>query len=149
MSKWRWLSNPWTLEAVALAGLLVQPIAAHADNKTVVTENGPVRGIVSDDERAFLGIPYAEPPVGDLRWRPPVPVSGHHGLMQATQLANHCAQPTTPFGLPSQDEDCLYLNVYTPGDGDKHANSPVMVWIHPGAFQYGESDDFEPHDLLQ
>src|SRR5207249_8358240 len=96
----------------------------------------------------FLGIPYAAPPVGDLRWRPPQ----HHGsfpgfLQQATQFGSACTQPE---GVGS--EDCLFLNVYTPawafGDRRK-CGLPVMVWIHGGGLQVGSSDAYDPTLLVK
>jgi para-nitrobenzyl esterase len=108
----------------------------------------------------FLGIPYAAPPVGDLRWRPPQPAAHWHGLRDATQFANHCPQVASPFGVASDTEDCLYLNVYTPaehegrhdedhyGYHEDHHGYPVMVWIHGGALVVGESDDYDPTKLV-
>jgi para-nitrobenzyl esterase len=101
----------------------------------------------------FLGIPYAAPPVGALRWQPPQPPTRWHGLRDATQFANHCPQGPSPFGLPSTTEDCLYLNVYTPADPkgwyhEDHHGYPVMVWIHGGALVVGESDDYDPTKLV-
>jgi para-nitrobenzyl esterase len=100
----------------------------------------------------FLGIPYAAPPVGDLRWRPPQSAARWHGLRDATEFANHCPQFTTPFGLQSFDEDCLYLNVYTPAEHrgwHKGHGRPVMVWFHGGAGFLGESDDYDPTKLVE
>lgn len=119
---------------------------------TVQTADGPVRGLATVDGRQFLGIPYAAPPVGNARWRPPAPPASWHNPRNATQVASSCPQPATPFGLASQNEDCLYLNVYTPvPDQDPQGAQtplPVMVWLHPGAFQYGEGSDFTPIDLV-
>lgn len=132
--------------------------AAHADSggpKTIVTDNGPVRGVVDDEVRSFRGIPYAAPPVGAARWQPPSAAARWNGLRDATAFAPHCPQNASPFGLPSQSEDCLYLNVYTPAKhseakkGDKPGLSPVMVWLHPGAFLYGEGDDYDPRGLVK
>jgi para-nitrobenzyl esterase len=137
---------------LAAAGILsLHAVSAHADNGAVVTDNGPVKGVETSDGREFLGIPYAAPPVGDARWMPPSAAPRWHGVLKATQFGNHCAQAASPFGLASQSEDCLFLNVFTPGDdhGNKHSNgAPVMVWLHPGAFAVGESDDFDPSNLV-
>jgi para-nitrobenzyl esterase len=102
----------------------------------------------------FLGIPYAAPPVNDLRWKPPQPAAKWHGQRDATQFANHCPQPASFFGVASTTEDCLYLNVYTPAVRkgwfyeDRHGY-PVMVWIHGGAGFLGESDDYDPTKLVE
>ncbi len=122
------------------------------DKIIAVTDTGPVVGVRTDTMNKFLGIPYAAPPVGDLRWRPPQSAARWHGLRDATEFANHCPQFTTPFGLQSFDEDCLYLNVYTPA---KHRlwhwgrGHPVMVWFHGGAGFLGESDDYDPTRLVE
>lgn len=94
---------------------------------------------------AWLGIPYAAPPLGALRWRPPQPVPSWHGVRPAQSLPPQCLQPARPAdsvyaefaGVQPMSEDCLYLNVWSaaaPGD-----RWPVMVWVHGGAFQQGSS----------
>jgi para-nitrobenzyl esterase len=146
-------------------------LADPGGNGAVVTDNGPLKGESVAGGRHFLGIPYAAPPVGNLRWKPPAAPARWHGVLDATSFAPHCPQIATPFGLESTNEDCLYLNVFTPskhgGPGhDDDADSdegngkgkgkgkghdpglPVMVWMHPGAVQYGESDDFDPSELV-
>ncbi len=126
----------------------------HSGCNSVVaaTDNGPIVGLRTETMNKFLGIPYAAPPVGNLRWRPPQPAARWHGLRDATEFANHCPQFTTPFGLQSFDEDCLYLNVYTPAEHrgwHKGHGHPVMVWIHGGAGFLGESDDYDPTKLVE
>ena len=126
---------------------------ATFDHAVVVTDKGPIKGVVTPTMKKFLGIPYAKPPVGALRWRPPQPLGRWHGLRDATQFANHCPQPASPFGLASDTEDCLYLNVYTPNHKgiirDILHKHPVMVWIHGGALFLGESDDYNPQKLVE
>src|SRR4029450_1634767 len=78
------------LASVAVGSALAAP---QGGGPTVVTTAGPVRGIVKNGVNAFLGIPYAGPPVGDLRWRPPAPPA-HHALLDATEFANTCPQVT-------------------------------------------------------
>jgi len=127
-----------------------QGLPAQASNPIAFTFNGPVRGTVSSGGiREFLGIPYATPPVGNLRWRPPVPHAPWFSILDATQFANHCPQPATPFGRPSLTEDCLFLNVFTPDSFDFFGARPVMVWIHGGALVTGESDDYDPTAMVQ
>ena len=79
-----------------------------------VTANGAVRGTSSGPVNEYLGIPYAAPPVGALRWRPPQPAASWAGVRAATQFAPHCPQLASPFGQASTSEDCLFLNVFTP-----------------------------------
>ncbi len=113
-----------------------------------ITANGPVRGLAVGSVDEFLGIPYAAPPVGALRWQPPQPAAGWSGARDATQFGSHCPQLASPFGKASTSEDCLYLNVFTPGRRLLASRSPVMVWIHGGALVTGESDDYDPRALV-
>jgi para-nitrobenzyl esterase len=115
----------------------------------VHTTDGAVTGKTTGTTNEFLGIPYAAPPVGQLRWQPPQPAAPWKGVRDATQFAPHCAQPASDFGIASTSEDCLYLNVYTPtGQRPDARGFPVMVWIHGGAFIWGESDDYNPSALV-
>ena len=114
---------------------------AAASGPVVDTANGAVRGLANRAVDEFLGIPYAAPPVGALRWRPPQPAANWPGVRDATQFAPHCPQPASPFGQASMSEDCLFLNVFTPTGQRPGSLHPVMVWIHGGALVTGESDD--------
>jgi para-nitrobenzyl esterase len=132
--------------------LCAMPPLAHAQEQSplVFTFSGPVRGsVTSAGVREFLGIPYAAPPVGNLRWRPPVAHAPWFQPLEATNFANHCPQPPSPFGRASVTEDCLFLNVFTPSSADFRRPRPVMVWIHGGALVTGESDDYDPTALVQ
>jgi para-nitrobenzyl esterase len=125
------------------------PARADVGHPVVRTDHGRVRGVETKDGRQFLGIPYAAPPVGDLRWKAPQPPARWASPLDASKFANHCAQPASPFGAASATEDCLFLNVYTPeGDCAHDQLRPVMVYIHGGSFQTGESDDYDPHKLV-
>jgi len=114
----------------------------------VATAGGTVRGqaVAATDE--FLGIPYAAPPVGALRWQPPRPAAAWHGIRPATSYAPHCPQSSSTFGQASTSEDCLYLNVFTPATS-KARNLPVMVWVHGGSLLTGESNDYNPAELVR
>jgi para-nitrobenzyl esterase len=133
----------------AVAVFSAAPPAARAqENPIAFTFDGPVRGTVSAAGiHEFLGIPYAAPPVGDLRWRPPAAHSRWLQVRDATQYGNHCPQPTSPFGIASTTEDCLFLNVFTPSKFS-FLPRPVMVWIHGGALVTGESNDYDPTALV-
>jgi para-nitrobenzyl esterase len=114
----------------------------------VATAGGAVRGQAAAAGKEFLGIPYAAPPVGVLRWQPPRPAAPWHGTRAATAYGPHCPQPPGSFGRASTTEDCLYLNVFTPA-GSKAQNLPVMVWVHGGSLRTGESDDYNPAGLVR
>ena len=136
----------------AVLALFVTPKVAQADeeNPLVFTFSGPVRGTVSSEGvREFLGIPYAAPPVGNRRWGPPASHAPWFAPLEATQFANHCPQPPSPFGVGSVTEDCLFLNVFTPDSRHFSDPRPVMVWIHGGALVFGESDDYDPTGLVK
>jgi para-nitrobenzyl esterase len=127
--------------ASASASLSPSPIA--------LTDQGLIRGTSSGEVHAFRGVPYAAPPVGELRWRPPQPAAAWRGVRDATQFGAHCAQVAGPFGQASQSEDCLFLNVFAPRRAIPGVPvAPVMVWIHGGALVVGESDDYDPTPLV-
>jgi para-nitrobenzyl esterase len=128
--------------------------AGQGQGLIVPTAGGVLQGKTAGSTGEFLGIPYAAPPVGARRWRPPQPAAPWPGIRQATSYAPHCAQPASPFGVASTSEDCLYLNVFTPAgahgrSGADGRNLPVMVWIHGGSLLVGESDDYNPAELVR
>jgi len=119
----------------AAAGMAAFALPAHAGNPLVVkTDQGKVQGKISADGQArdFLGIPYAAPPVGPLRWKPPQPAAKWQGVRPATSFGSHCYQQDhyddMVFRDPGESEDCLTLNVWTPA-AKPQGKLPVMVWI--------------------
>jgi para-nitrobenzyl esterase len=98
----------------------------------VHTTDGDVRGISGFDTQQFLGIPFAQPPIGALRFAAPVPAVPWTGVRDATHLALPCAAEISGDGPRSTNEDCLYLNVYRPSDATPGAALPVMVFVHGG-----------------
>jgi para-nitrobenzyl esterase len=116
----------------------------------VATTAGSLRGQAAGTMDEFLGIPYAAPPVGPLRWRAPQPAAHWNGVRPVTQFGPHCPQFGSRFGAGSMSENCLFLNVYTPADASRTAGAlPVMVWIHGGDLTAGESDDYNPAGLVR
>lgn len=122
-------------------------LADNSDGPTVNTIEGKVSGFSKNGVSVFLGIPYAAPPVGKLRWMPPQPVKKWKGALDATRYANTCPQVTElgAFAGPASiTEDCLYLNVFSTGKGKK---KPVIVWIYGGGNVDGESNDYDGSKL--
>ena len=112
---------------------------------------GPVRGRVRGGMNIYLGIPYAAPPVGELRWRPPSPPAPWRDPLEAVAFGNVCAQDTTGlpgFGHVSDTEDCLYLNVFTPAGSTPGDRRPVMFWIPGGGLYCGGSNGYNPTALV-
>jgi para-nitrobenzyl esterase len=135
----------WLL-GVSVAGFALAAAAAPV----AITENGKVTGIVAEGMKEFLGIRYAAPPVGPLRWQPPQPVPQGIATTQATAFGPHCAQLASAYGVASSTEDCLYLNVFVPAK-KRPANAPklpVLFWIHGGALVLGESESYDPVNLV-
>ncbi len=105
--------------------------------------DGTVRGHVDGGSRRFLGIPFAAPPVGDLRWSPPQAVEPWEGVLVADEMSPPCAQLDALTTPASDVEDCLYLNVWSP-DPAPERPLPVMFWIHGGGNTSGSSADQVP-----
>jgi len=103
--------------------------------------NGVVRGVQNSDHVVFKGIPYAAPPVGPLRWRPPQPAANWTGVRDASAFGHECMQPAKRAATTSLSEDCLYLNVYKPLSAKPGDKLPVHVWIHGGGFVNGAGSD--------
>jgi para-nitrobenzyl esterase len=148
------------ITTVAAAAITAPSSTASADPKpkptaVIDTTSGPVIGVTEKGMSWFLGIPYAEPPISSLRWRPPVPRTPWQSPFEATAFGNACAQLPNPGGFsgPSNEEDCLFLNVVTPVPADKSQKNqklrPVMVWIHGGGLTGGDAAHYDPSKLVK
>ncbi|WP_395327176.1 carboxylesterase family protein [Novosphingobium sp. BL-8H] len=136
----RWAAGRGAKLALALSLCLGAACAAHADPETVVqVENGSLEGSETDGVLSWKGIPFAAPPVGDLRWRAPQSAADWDGVRKATEYGHDCMQKpfdgdAAPLGTPPA-EDCLYANVWRPEKAG--GKLPVVVWIYGGGFVNG------------
>lgn len=158
------------LLATILLQLLLVISPVFADPKVTVNGDQVITGIVADDVEQFLGLPFAEPPVGNLRFRHPVDYQGSYHNFQATKFSKSCLS-INPVGLVSAlnyittplnpvlgqispiitrllntvdtSEDCLYLNIYRPEGTEPNARLPVMIWYYGGAFLFGAGSEYD------
>ncbi len=112
------------------------PATTSSDPLVVSTDRGPIKGKRSNGANAFLGVPFAKPPVGEGRFAPPRDLDCHSQVMPAIDYGHACAQSL--LGVQSGDEDCLFLNVWTP-KVDSTAKLPVLFFVHGGAEVLGSS----------
>lgn len=148
--------HPFVMRATAIAccALFLESCAVRQATMTAASDPrhsltidapvGKVRGTAAGSLRVFKGIPYAMPPVGPARWKPPSPMPPWSDVRDATQFGPACVQPTSRLAsiyvqdLGALSEDCLTLNIWTPADA---RGAPVFVWIHGGALNTGSSSD--------
>lgn len=132
---------------ILISSVLGFAVIGHADSLQVKLAQGEIQGktINNGKVRAFLGLPYAAPPVGDLRWRLPQPAANWTGVRDATHYGARCYQAQVYSDMIFQDagpsEDCLFLNVFTPADAKANSNLPVMFWIHGGGYSGGSASE--------
>ncbi len=115
--------------------------AGHGGGLVVRTDRGLVQGKPAEGTDQWLGIPYAAPPTGALRWAAPRPAPRWTGIRQATSYGGRCAQLASGNGPRVDNENCLYLNVYTPRERDRRL--PVLVMIHGGGLTTGAGDQHD------
>ena len=130
---------------------LLMTVSAAAQAPIVKTASGKVSGVVENGVNVYKGIPYAAPPVGDLRWKQPQPAKSWKGVRACDKFGPASLQGGSAEGsfywkefyqggAPEMSEDCLYLNVWTSSSRKK---MPVMVWIHGGAYMNGYGHEIE------
>lgn len=136
--------------ALALALFAFAAPAKAADSSVVTIDSGQLKGAMdagAPTVRTFRGIPFAAPPVGDLRWREPQPVKPWAGVRPATEFGSRCMQQPLfsdmMFRSPGTSEDCLYLNVWTPAKAGQppKAKLPVLLYVYGGGFLAGDSSE--------
>ena len=146
----------------ALCAGVLSCLALSAQVPVLTVEGGEVSGVPSETPNVciYKGIPYAAPPVGDLRWKQPQPVKPWKGIRQCDTFGAASLQGDhTPGsfywkefyqdGDPKRSEDCLYLNVWTPAAGKPEAKLPVIFWIHGGAYMGGYGHEIEFGTLMR
>jgi len=134
-----------TVAALATIGATIGAAVAKqdrpaSDTLVVATTNGPVRGRATENGRVYLGVPFAAPPIGPLRFAAPAPAHKWTTVRDATLPAAACPQVSA---LKDFSEDCLHLNVFVPRDARPGARLPVMVWVHGGAYNEGSNAVFD------
>lgn len=120
--------------------LLISCTSTSIEKALVKVEGGYVQGVIDDEMKIFKGIPFAAPPVGDLRWKAPQPVIPWEGVLDASEFG---PSPVSNMPFPKDvSEDCLYLNVWTKAESSRD-RLPVMVWIYGGGFSMGTSSFYD------
>src|SRR5437763_17016130 len=139
-------SRAGILIGAALMRLAAIGAGDAAQRPVVRVDSGQLQGVVDNGVVSYKGVPFAAPPVGELRWRPPQPVARWTGVRQAAEFGADCMQgrfgPPPAAGAPpapAPSEDCLFLNVWRPASAAPGVKLPVMVWIYGGGFVFGSS----------
>nr|WP_083466367.1 carboxylesterase family protein [Kibdelosporangium sp. MJ126-NF4] len=127
-----------SLVVVAAVGFAGTPAFAEGGSGVVRVDSGWLRGSVADDHVTYSGVPYAEPPVGQRRWRPPADPAYWQGIRDATKPGTPC-----PQGRLEGAEDCLYLDVTVPRGRRGGGPKPVLVWLYGGAFNTGAAQEYD------
>ena len=146
----RLLRKHLTAVVACCIGLTLGAAQAAQPTSVLKIDSGPLRGADDGEMLSYLRIPYASPPVGELRWRPPQPPRAWAETLDATRTGNACVQNADlgAFATPGGSEDCLYLNIYAPRSAVQAAKRlRVFVWIHGGSLWVGQGSDYDPRKL--
>ena len=135
--------SPTVVVLLLLVAISATSAITLAQSPNIPTESGTISGIRETGLSVYKGIPFAAPPVGDLRWRSPAPVASWTGTRKADAFAPACMQTGVSMpgeAPPAVSEDCLYLNIWTPEKSDRaDAHLPVIVWIYGGGYINGSA----------
>jgi carboxylesterase type B len=156
----RWVKAGASGLVGAIAALLLAPVPVamargagqegRDDSSNIVSiDTGLIRGVHSGEVDSFLGIPYAQPPVGDLRWKPPQPAKPWTGIRDTVAYGNRCPAPASTNGPRSETEDCLFINVQRPAGTHSDDRLPVYFFIHGGANANGSSNQHDGTFIIQ
>ena len=146
----RWIRAASAALPLALAAVaLTAPPAAASASPVVMTDRGAVGGAVSGGVERFLGIPYAAPPIGALRWTAAQPAAAWSGVRDATSFGNPCPVLPSTNGPRSETEDCLVVNVWRPAGTTARDHLPVHVFIHGGGLVNGSSAQNDESKLVR
>jgi para-nitrobenzyl esterase len=158
---WHWVGRGRASAPLtgALFALAITAASAAPSAPTVVTASGTVTGVAASyaatpyapafTVKNFLGIPYAAPPVGALRWMPPQKPANWTTPLAATQYSNICPQGFSELTFGGGNEDCLYINVQAPTDAAPGSKLPVMFWLHGGGLQTGSGEEYDGASLVR
>lgn len=140
--------TPRLILACSLAAVVGLSSASTQAAPQVSTDSGTLQGRTVDGVQQFLGIPYAAPPVGSLRWKAPQAPAPWQGIRDATRSGAACPQLPGDYSQTATSEDCLNLNVYVP-TAAQTTPRPVIVWVHPGSLTTGSGSDFDGTHLAR
>ena len=133
------------------AALIAAAVAAETSSDSagvlVRTRQGMIAGLTLGKVEQFRGVPYAAPPLADLRWRAPLAPKPYSGTLQATKFPAPCVQGRVAADLPTPSEDCLYLNLYRPAGSKEGKKMPVLIYFHGGGFAAGTGSARDGVDL--
>jgi carboxylesterase type B len=141
--------GPDRVDSVAATSTREPSAGGTADRPVVEARSGRVRGITDQGAEEFLGIPFARPPVGSLRWRPPQPAEPWTGVRDAAEYGNRCPAKASVNGPESLTEDCLFVNVHRPEGTRASEKLPVFVFIHGGSLREGSSNQYDGAELAR